>query len=99
MRYFNTYGPVNEQEHYVVSRSTLLTELATHVMAGRYFTIYAPRQMGKTTLLQRLAATLQQQPNFLPVVLNFEAFEGWSVEDFLQYKVRFSSMAMTSAHI
>lgn len=84
MRYFNTYGPVNEQEHYVVSRKALVTELATQVTAGKYFTIYAPRQMGKTTLLHRLAALLQQQPNFLPVALNFEAFEGWPVEDFLQ---------------
>ena len=84
MRYFNTYGPVNEQEHYVVSRSVLLTEIAAQVEVGHYFTIYAPRQMGKTTLLQRLATVLQEKPNFLPVVLNFEAFEGWPLEDFLQ---------------
>ena len=36
MRYFNTYGPVNEQEHYVVSRSVLLTEIAAQVEVGHY---------------------------------------------------------------
>ena len=50
MRYFNTYGPVNEKEHYIVPRRELLDMLTEQVSAGSYFTVFAPRQMGKTTL-------------------------------------------------
>ncbi len=59
MRYFNTHGPVNETEHYVVARHALVTDLAAQISQGKYFTIFAPRQKGKTTLLQRLRDVLR----------------------------------------
>jgi hypothetical protein len=83
MRYFNTLGPVNETEHYVVPRRELITDLVAQIEQGKYFTIFAPRQMGKTTLLRRLSERLQTQPHYLPITLSFEAFENWSEEDFL----------------
>ncbi len=83
MRYFNTHGPVNEVEHYVVPRAELVAEIAEQVEEGKYFTIFAPRQMGKTTLLRDLSEKLNQQPDYLALQLNFEAFESWAVEDFL----------------
>jgi len=36
MRYFNTYGPVNETQHYIVSRSELLATLVTQIKQGSY---------------------------------------------------------------
>jgi len=51
MRYFNTYGPVNVQEHFVVPRDALVTDRVAQIEQGSYFTVYAPRQMGKTTLI------------------------------------------------
>jgi energy-coupling factor transporter ATP-binding protein EcfA2 len=84
MRYFNTHGPVNTVEHYVVPRTDLVAEIAAQIEEGKYFTIFAPRQMGKTTLLRDLAVVLRQATDMLPIVLNFEAFEGWTVEEFLQ---------------
>jgi AAA+ ATPase superfamily predicted ATPase len=83
MRYFNTYGPVNETEHYVVSRRDLIATLIAQIERGTYFTIYAPRQMGKTTLLRRLAAVLDDKPDYLPLTFSFEAFESASVTGFL----------------
>ena len=83
MRYFNTYGPVNEIEHYVVSRQTLVTELVTQIERGTYFTIFAPRQMGKTTLLRNVEELIAQKENYLPIMLSFEVYENASVEDFL----------------
>ncbi|MFZ1627528.1 MAG: AAA-like domain-containing protein, partial [Anaerolineae bacterium] len=74
MRYFNTYGPVNEKEHYVVPRRELLDMLTEQVSAGSYFTVFAPRQMGKTTLLRQLTERLQAQSNYLVVVLNFQDY-------------------------
>ncbi|ETW92887.1 MAG: hypothetical protein ETSY1_41665 [Candidatus Entotheonella factor] len=83
MRYFNTYGPVNPHEHFVVPRDTLVTDMAAQIEQGSYFTVYAPRQMGKTTLLRRLTSIFEDQLDYIPIALSFEAFEGWPVADFL----------------
>ena len=83
MRYFNTLGPVNESEHYVVSRQALITDLVAQIEQGTYFTIYAPRQTGKTTLVRNLMKVLLEKSNYLPIMLSFEAFESWSISDFL----------------
>ena len=83
MRYFNVYGPVNTIEHYVVPRRELVADLLAEIERGRYFTIFAPRQMGKTTLLRALHEGLQGKLDYLPVVVNFEAFENWRTEEFL----------------
>jgi len=82
MRYFNTYGPVDETQHYIVSRRELLATLVTQIKQGSYFTIYAPRQMGKTTILRQLAKVLDEKPDYLPLTFTFEAFESAPVEGF-----------------
>ena len=83
MRYFNTHGPVNAEQHYVVSRQLLVNELVAQIDQGKYFTIFAPRQMGKTTLLRNLEELLTQNPACLPIPLSFERFESWSATDFM----------------
>lgn len=75
MRYFNTHGPVNAQEHYVVPRRALVEQLTVQIAQGKFFTIYAPRQMGKTTLLNQLEAELCPRPTYLPIVLNIDEFD------------------------
>jgi len=45
-----------------VPRRELVAELTAQIEQGTYFTIYAPRQMGKTTLLQQLQDILQERP-------------------------------------
>ncbi|MBP7998339.1 MAG: AAA-like domain-containing protein [Chloroflexi bacterium] len=82
-RYFNTHGPVNPTEHYTVPRNELVTTFVTEIEQGHYFTLYAPRQMGKTTLLRQIAAGLQSREGFLVVTLSFEAFERASLTEFL----------------
>jgi len=83
MRYFNTYGPVDETQHYIVSRRELLATLVTQIKQGSYFTIYAPRQMGKTTILQRLEKILLTQKTYLPLTFSFESSENAPLADFL----------------
>jgi len=75
MRYFNTHGPVNAQEHYVVPRRALVEQLTAQIEQGKFFTIYAPRQMGKTTLLRALDEELDLRPDYLSLALSFEAYE------------------------
>lgn len=83
MRYFNTFGPVNTAEHYVVSRGELIADLVNKIEQGKYFTIFASRQMGKTTVLHDLEAALNQQRGYLVVTLSFENFETAEAHDFL----------------
>ncbi len=83
MRYFNTHGPVNAREHFVVPRDELATNIVAQIEQGSSFTIYAPRQMGKTTLLRRLTTMVNETPGLVAMSLSFEAFEGWTVADFL----------------
>lgn len=84
MRYFNTFGPIDPEKHYFVPRTALLTELLAQIDEGHYFTIFAPRQMGKTTLLRQLRDTLAETELYLPVLLDFEGFEELPVSEFLQ---------------
>lgn len=64
MRYFNTHGPVNPEEHYFVPRQALVDHLVAQIERGKFFTLYAPRQMGKTTFLRQFSVTPQLQPDF-----------------------------------
>ena len=82
MRYFNTHGPVDVDQHYVVSRQPLADSLQVQIDQGKYFTIFAPRQVGKTTLLRQLNDMLAEHSNSLPISTSFERYESWSVESF-----------------
>ncbi|MXZ00704.1 ATP-binding protein, partial [Candidatus Poribacteria bacterium] len=52
MRRFWTQGPVNPQEHYVVSRTEEIADFINRVEDGKYVVLFAPRQTGKTTFFQ-----------------------------------------------
>ncbi|MEM7537572.1 MAG: AAA-like domain-containing protein, partial [Chloroflexota bacterium] len=83
-RYFNTHGPVEISQHYVVSRQWLVDQLSEQIDEGKYFTIFAPRQMGKTTLMRKLDDMLIENPQYIPITLSFEAYETWSVSEFME---------------
>lgn len=56
MRYFNTDGPVQADEHYRIPplERVDLKEILTLVRWWKYFVLHAPRQTGKTTTLLAL---------------------------------------------
>ena len=67
MRRFGTQGPVNPQEHYVVSRPKEIADFIKRVEEGRYIVLFAPRQTGKTTFFQRALDTLAvEKSEYLP---------------------------------
>ena len=43
MKTFSTYGPVNPEKNYVVSRTEELADFINRVEQGRYIVIFAPR--------------------------------------------------------
>ena len=84
MKTFGTHGPVNLEDHYIVSRSEELADFINRVKLGRYIVIFAPRQTGKTTFFQWAleALTADQTETYFPIELNFQVYEGYSADDF-----------------
>ena len=60
-RYFNTSGPNNPKEHYTLLRPELIGKGLQLVERKRYFTIWAPRQTGKSTYFLLLRDKLIKQ--------------------------------------
>jgi AAA-like domain len=82
MRYFNTSGPNITEEHYTLPRTELVQIGKQMVYNRRYFTIWAPRQTGKSTYFRFLATELEKE-GYKVAHVNFENFKEASLEDFL----------------
>ena len=84
MKVFSTYGPVNPEEHYVVSRTEELADFIKRVKLGRYIVIFAPRQTGKTTFFQWALDALAADTGetYFPIELNFEIYEDYTADNF-----------------
>ena len=61
MRYFNSSGPNVIEQHYTLMRSELVKKGLAKVHKERYFTIWAPRQTGKSTYFQLLTYQLEAE--------------------------------------
>ena len=92
MRRFWTQGPVNSQEHYVVSRSEEIADYIKRVEEGKYVVLFAPRQTGKTTFFQAALETLTvtqtesaSKFGYFPIQLNFDVYKNTSVADFYDH--------------
>ncbi len=89
MRRFWTQGPVNSQEHYVVSRSDEIADYIKRVDEGRYVVLFAPRQTGKTTFFQDALTALvadsvsvEQAIDYFPIQLNFDVYKNLDLATF-----------------
>ena len=94
MRRFGTQGPVNPQEHYIVSRTEEISDFIERVEEGKYVVLFAPRQTGKTTFFQAALETLAvgnaatapaesaSKFTYFPIQLNFDVYKNTAVADF-----------------
>ena len=57
-RHFNVAGPCLADEHYMLPAQARCADLRDLIDQGLYFVIHAPRQSGKTTLLQDIVREL-----------------------------------------
>ncbi len=78
MRKFNTSGPNIQEEHYTIERTNLIDKGLQLVENKRYFTIWAPRQTGKSTYFRQLAEKLNEN-NYNTVYFSVEGFNDFSV--------------------
>jgi AAA-like domain len=82
MRYFNTSGPNIIEQHYTLIRTDLILEGIKNVRNDRYFTIWAPRQTGKSTYFRQLSTELMKE-GYKIAHVNFENYKDSPLEDFL----------------
>ncbi len=66
MRRFHSYGPVDCQEHFCVARSELVERCRDLLVGnpekgGHFFTVWAPRQTGKTWLIHRAKTNIEKR--------------------------------------
>lgn len=70
MRKFSSYGPVNTKIHYYVPRQELVERAILHLVGevpsegGHYITVWAPRQRGKSWLLNQALWQLNDNPAY-----------------------------------
>jgi predicted AAA+ superfamily ATPase len=75
MKFFNTAGPVNRDNHYKIDPLTRwnMDEILTLIEQEKYFILHAPRQTGKTSCLLALRDCLNAEGRYHCVYANFEA--------------------------
>ena len=82
MREFNTSGPNIPAQHYTIERTDLIEKGLKLVEKERYFTIWAPRQTGKSTYFRQLADKLETL-NYKVAHINFENYKNEPQRSFL----------------
>ncbi len=83
MRYYNTSGPNIPAKHYTIERTELIQNGVEKVEDERYFTIWAPRQTGKSTFFEQLANELEKQ-DYKVARISFEGFTTTTIETFTE---------------
>jgi hypothetical protein len=80
---FNSSGPNRPDRHYTLSRPDLMQKGSELVYNDRYFTIFAPRQSGKSTFFQMLGEQLKTE-GYKVCYSNFENGHNTSQASFLE---------------
>ncbi len=79
MRCFHSYGPVDCEDHFCVQRHQLIKRCTQQLIgnpqkSGHYFTIWAPRQNGKTWLLRQVKKQLDtdEKTDFITCAMSMQ---------------------------
>jgi hypothetical protein len=91
---FNTSGPNILEEHYTLPRLDLMEQGKDLVHRSRYFTIWAPRQSGKSTSFRLLADDLRKE-GYLVCHINFENYSKSRLSNFMERLILLMQQAWT----
>ena len=79
MRRFHSYGPVDCEDHFCVQRHELINRCTQQLLgnpnkSGHYFTIWAPRQAGKTWMMRQVKKRIEAQygSRFICIALSMQ---------------------------
>jgi len=70
MHKFSSYGPIDTELHYYVPRQALIDGTVSHLVGedplrgGHYITVWAPRQRGKSWIMQQAMWQLRGDPRY-----------------------------------
>ena len=102
MRTFGTHGRVYPEDHYVVPRTEETASFIRRVKAGKYITLFAPRQTGKTTFFRlALDALTTEDPTYFPIQLDFQTTRNATPLTFyehLYYMIHLQIQSVFQAH-
>jgi len=88
-RRFESTGFVNPDTAYYVPLENVTNadqeDLKTMVDHGRYFSIFAPRQSGKTTFFRTFAKELETNTKYIFILMSFENCEDYGLQKFYHY--------------
>lgn len=86
IRTFEKNGAVNPESSYHVPLDNVVNsdkqDLETMVNQGKYFSMFAPRQSGKTTFLEEIRAHLHKDKTYAVILLSFERYSTLDSETF-----------------
>lgn len=81
MRRFSSYGPVDTDLYYYVPRKELVAKGLSQLLGedpqkgGYYFTVWAPRQCGKTWIMQQILYQMRKDSRFDILKINLETLK------------------------
>ena len=79
LRTFEKSGVVNPETSYYVTLDNVVNtdkqDFKTMVDQGRYFSMFAPRQSGKTTFLKGICDELHKEPTYAALMLSFQKYK------------------------
>lgn len=82
MREFNTSGPNDPAYHYTIIRKNFIEAGKQLIARKKYFTVWAPRQTGKSTWFRQLTVELEQE-GYEIAHINFESYRNAPLTSFL----------------
>jgi len=77
-RSFNVAGPNKTEIHYTLDPESRLPELRRLIDQQNYFVVHAPRQSGKTTVLETMARKLTAEGRYTAIRFSIEASRPFS---------------------
>ena len=77
-RFFNTTGPCNPEDHYMLSPEERLkgAQLSRYIKDKLYWVLHAPRQTGKTTFLQSWMREINASGEYVACYVSVETCQG-----------------------
>ncbi|MBF0449337.1 MAG: toll/interleukin-1 receptor domain-containing protein [Candidatus Magnetomorum sp.] len=88
-RFFEEQGFVSLESCYLVSLENVVNtknqNIQKMVNLGRFFTIFAPRQSGKTTFFYDFCRSIEHDPLYIAILFSFQTCQNLTGEQFYQF--------------
>ena len=85
---FEDSGTVDPKMSYHIELENVVNtknhNIKTMVDLGRYFSIFAPRQSGKTTFFEDFCSGLEKDPGYVAILLSFQDYKNLNSQRFYQ---------------